>query len=166
MWKDGGTYAYDHHSIVEAVRRNFEANPIGFFPCEPGWMFTACNTMGAQALKGHDTIHGTSHWPAVEPQWRHAVEVEMMTPNGNLPHIRSKLVGLSFNTGEVINGEYFVTGTNGFADVAPDLAARTRLLGLRGVDAKMAALRDKIVDGQLDIRSLRRATTSYACRAM
>ena len=55
VWKDGRTFPYDHHSIVEAVRRNFEANALGFFPCEPGWVFTACNTQGAQALKGHDT---------------------------------------------------------------------------------------------------------------
>jgi hypothetical protein len=151
VWKDGRTFAYDHHSIAEAVRRNFEANALGFFPCEPGWVFTACNTQGAQALKGHDTLHGTAHWTAVEPGWRHAVEVEMMTPDGNLPHIRSKLVGLSFDTGEVLGGEYFLTGTNGFADVAPDLAARAGLLGLRGVDAKMVALRDSIVDGELQL---------------
>ncbi len=153
VWKDGRTFPYDHHSIVEAVRRNFEANALGFFPCEPGWVFTACNTMGAQALKGHDTIHRTVHWPAVEPRWRDAVEIEMMTPDGNLPHIRSKLVGLSFDTGEVPGGEYLLTGTNGFADVAPDLAARAGLLGLRGADERMAALEDRIVDGvlQLDV---------------
>ena len=141
VWKDGRTYEYDHHSIVDAVRRNFEANALGFFPCEPGWVFTACNTMGAQALKGHDTLHRTAHWPAIEPRWRDAVEVEMMTPDGNLPHIRSKLVGLSFDTGEVPGGEYLLTGTNGFADVAPDLATRAGLIGLRGVDERMSALR-------------------------
>ncbi|MFV0309258.1 MAG: hypothetical protein ACK5OX_16105 [Desertimonas sp.] len=153
VWKDGRTFEYDHHSIAEAVRRNFEANPLGFFPCEPGWVFTACNTMGAQALKGHDTLHGTALWPTVEPRWRDAVEIEMMTPDGNLPHIRSKLVGLSFDTGEVPGGEYFSTGTNGFADVAPDLALRAGLLGLRGVEEQMAALRERIVDGvlQLDV---------------
>jgi hypothetical protein len=151
VWKDGRTFAYDHHSIVDAVRHNFEANKLGFFPCEPGWVFTACNTMGAQALKGHDTHHGTDHWAAVEPHWRHAVEDEMLTPDGNLPHIRSKIVGLSFDTGEVPGGEYFLTGTNGFVDVAPDLAARGGLLAMRGVEDKMAALRDQIVDGQLDM---------------
>ena len=151
VWRDGRTFAYDHHSIVEAVRRNFEANRLGFFPCEPGWVFTACNTMGAQALKGHDVQHGTEHWPAVEPAWRHAVEEEMLTPDGNLPHIRSKIVGLSFDTGEVPGGEYFLTGTNGFADVAPDLAARGGLLAMRGADVKMAALRDQIVDGVLQL---------------
>ena len=153
VWKDGRTYEYDHHSIAEAVRHNFESNKLGFFPCEPGWVFTACNTMGAQALKGHDTLHGTELWPAVEPRWRDAVEIEMMTPDGNLPHIRSKLVGLSFDTGEVPGGEYFATGTNGFADIAPDLALRAGLLGLRGAPPRMEALRSMIVDGvlQLDV---------------
>jgi hypothetical protein len=153
VWKDGRTYEYDHHSIAAAVRHNFERNELGFFPCEPGWVFTACNTMGAQALKGHDTLHGTALWPAVEGRWRDAVEIEMMTPDGNLPHIRSKLVGLSFDTGEVPGGEYFSTGTNGFADVAPDLALRAGLLGLRGAEQRMAALRGMIADGvlQLDV---------------
>lgn len=154
VWKDGRTFEYDHHTIAEAVRNNFERSNLGFFPCEPGWVFTVCNTMGAQSLKGHDTLHGTGHWSAVEDRWRHAVEQEMMTPDGNLPHIRSKLVGLSFDTGEVPGGEYFSSGTNGFADIAPDLAARAGLLTLRGVDEKMAALRERIVDGvlQLDVK--------------
>jgi hypothetical protein len=107
--------------------------------------------MGAQALKGHDTLHATTHWPAVEPRWRHAVEEEMLTPDGNLPHIRSKYVGLSFDTGEVPGGEYYLTGTNGFVDVAPDLGARAGLLALRGVDTRMAALRELVVDGELQL---------------
>ena len=37
------------------------AAALGFFPCEPGWSFTVCNIMGAQALRGHDTAHGTEH---------------------------------------------------------------------------------------------------------
>ena len=108
---------------------------------------------GRAGLKGHDTLHGTAQWPAVEHRWRDAVEIEMMTPDGNLPHIRSKIVGLSFDTGEVPGGEYFSTGTNGFADVAPDLALRAGLLGLRGAEERMAALRGMIVDGvlQLDV---------------
>src|SRR5215217_5575730 len=75
----------------------------------------------------------------------------MLSPDGNLPHIRSKLIGLSFDTGEVPGGEYFLTGTNGFADVAPDLAARAGLLAMRGVDARMAALGERIVDGELEL---------------
>ena len=151
VWKDGRTFAYDHHRIVEAVARNFEANELGFFPCEPGWVFTACNTQGAQALKGHDTLHGTDFWARTEASWRRAVDGEMLTPDGNLPHIRSKTTGLSFDTGEVPGGEYFLIGTNGFVDVAPDLAERGTLLSLREGGPKMAALRGLVRDGVLDL---------------
>ena len=65
VWKDGRTFEYDHHSITAAVRKNFERSRLGFFPCEPGWSFTVCNVMGAQALHGHDTIHGSDDWAAV-----------------------------------------------------------------------------------------------------
>ena len=108
--------------------------------------------MGAQALKGHDTLHSTAHWAgdraavAATPS-----RARCSRPDGNLPHIRSKIVGLSFDTGEVPGGEYFLTGTNGFADVAPDLAGAGALLALRGVDTRWPRLRDQIVDGELQL---------------
>lgn len=151
VWKDGRSFPYDHHTIAETVQRNYQKHDFGFFPCEPGWMFTQCNTFGAQGLKSCDTLHGTARWPTVEKAWRRALEHEMLTPDGNLPHIRSKIIGLSFDTGEVPGGEYYVIGTNGFVDIAPDIAARSNLLALRGVPERMADLRSKIVDGELDI---------------
>ena len=72
VWKDGRTFEYDHHSIVAAVQANFERSRLGFFPCEPGWSFTVCNMMGAQALYGHDTAHGTDAWEQVRDRWRAA----------------------------------------------------------------------------------------------
>jgi hypothetical protein len=150
VWKDGRTFPYDHRSIAECVARNFQSSALGLFPCEPGWVFTFCNVMGAQALKGHDTMHGTELWPGVEPHWRAGVVGEMLTPDGHFPHIRSKLIGLSFDTGEVPGGEYYAAGTNRLADVAPDLARRGALLNMRGVPERIGALRSKIVDGELD----------------
>ena len=70
VWKDGRTFEYDHHTIIEAVRRNFDRSKLGFFPCEPGWSFTVCNVMGAQALRGHDTNHGTDQWDSVRERWQ------------------------------------------------------------------------------------------------
>ena len=152
VWRDGRRFEYDHHSIAEAVARNFEANALGLYPCEPGWVFTWCNVMGAQALRGHDTLHGTGLWPRVEPRWRRGMTEEMLRPDGHFPHIRSKLVGLSFDTGEIPNNEYYLAGTNRLADVAPDLAVRGALLSFRGMDAQVEALRAKIHDGVLDHR--------------
>ena len=149
VWEDGRTFAYDHHSWMEAVRRNFDRSRLGFFPCEPGWAFAACNTIGAQALLGHDRLHGTTLWSELEDRWRTTLEQEYLMPDGNYANIRSTHTGLSWDTGETPGGEYFTTGSHGFADVAPDLALRGRMLQLRGAPQKMAGLAAMVRDGEL-----------------
>ena len=134
VWTDGRTFPYDHHSVADAVRRNFEESRLGFFPCEPGWAFTACNTIGAEGMFGYDTMHGARHWKDYEESWRRTVLEEYAQPDGLFPHIKSTKVGLSFDTGEVPGGEYPATGLHGFADIAPDVAAGQqpwRCAGLR-----------------------------------
>ena len=149
VWEDGRTFAYDHHSWMEALHRNFERSKMTFFPCEPGWAFAACNTIGAQALLGHDRLHGTSLWPSIEQRWRATLEDEYLLPDGNYANIRSTHTGLSWDTGETPGGEYFTTGTHQFADVAPDLGLRGRMLQLRGAPQKMAGLAAMVSDGEL-----------------
>jgi hypothetical protein len=151
VWEDGRTFAYDHHTWMEAVQKNFERSRLGFFPCEPGWAFAACNTIGAQALFGHDRLHGTSLWSDIEPRWRETLEREYLMPDGNYANIRSTHTGLSWDTGETPGGEYFTTGSHSFKDVAPDLHNRGRALSLRGLPPKMAALRGLIDDGTLQL---------------
>ncbi|MEN9643982.1 MAG: hypothetical protein RL238_651 [Actinomycetota bacterium] len=152
VWEDGRTFAYDHHSWMEAVRRNFERSRLGFFPCEPGWAFAACNTIGAQALLGHDRLHGTSLWSGIEQRWRDTLEAEYLMPDGNYANIRSTHTGLSWDTGETPGGEYFTTGSHSFKDVARDLHARGRALQLRGLPQKMAGLRALVADGVLQLQ--------------
>lgn len=152
VWKDGRTFSYDHHSWMEVVRTNFEKSQLGFFPCEPGWAFAACNTLGAQALYGHDRLHGTSLWASIEPRWRDTLEREYLMPDGNYANIRSTHTGLSWDTGETPGGEYFATGTHQFRDVAPDLAARGRALSLRHAPQKLGKLRALIADGVLQLQ--------------
>ncbi len=152
VWEDGRTFAYDHHTWMDAVQRNFERSRLGFFPCEPGWAFAACNTLGAQALFGHDRLHGTSMWSSIEPRWRETLEREYLMPDGNYANIRSTHTGLSWDTGETPGGEYFTTGSHSFKDVAPDLHDRGRALSLRGVAEKLSALRFAISDGMLQLQ--------------
>lgn len=152
VWSDGRTFAYDHHSWMEAVQRNFEQSRLGFFPCEPGWAFAACNTIGAQALYGHDRLHGTHLWDDIEARWRQTLEDEYLMPDGKYANIRSTHTGLSWDTGETPGGEYFTTGTHHFADIAPDIARRGRALSLRGVPEKMAAVAATMVDGELPMQ--------------
>ena len=151
VWRDGRTFAYDHHSITEAVRANYDHSRLGFFPCEPGWSFTVCNVMGAQTLRGHDALHGSAHWAEVGPRWQETLDNEYFTPDGTYAHIRSNHIGVSWDTGEVPNGHYFANGTHRFADILPDHARRARALELRGAQPKMAALGSMVKDGRLDL---------------
>lgn len=151
VWSDGRTFSYDHHSIYEAVKANFERSRLGFFPCEPGWSFTVCNVMGAQALHGHDVAHGTDGWEQVRDRWQHTLDHEYLTPDGSYAHIRSNHVGLSWDTGEVPGGHYFANGTHRFVDILPAHARRAKALDLRGARPKMAALSAMVTDGRLPI---------------
>lgn len=151
VWSDGRTFAYDHHSITAAVRANFERSRLGFFPCEPGWSFTVCNVMGAQALHGHDVLHASSDWDAVRDRWQRTLDEEYLTPDGSYAHIRSNHVGLSWDTGEVPGGHYHANGTHRFLDILPDHAWRAKALDLRDVAPKMKALAGMVRDGRLEL---------------
>lgn len=171
VWKDGREFAYDHHTWMEAVRRNFADSRLGFFPCEPGWAFAACNTIGAQALLGYEVLHGRPVWSELEDRWRTTLLDEYLMPDGNYANIRCTRTGLSWDTGETPGGEYLTTGTNQFTDVAPDLAARGRALAVRGLPAKLGKLSALIGDdGELHLelpeewernRARRTALTSW-----
>ncbi|MFP5322214.1 MAG: hypothetical protein ACLGIC_10255 [Acidimicrobiia bacterium] len=151
VWKDGREFAYDHHSIVEAVHANYERSELGFYPCEPGWSFTVCNVMGAQSMYGHDRLHGTDLWERNRDSWQRTLEQEYLTPDGTYAHIRSNHVGLSWDTGEVPGGHYTANGTGRFADILPAHARRARALDLRGAGPAMAGLAAMVTDGTLDL---------------
>jgi hypothetical protein len=150
VWKDGRTFPYDHHSIAAAVEKNFERSKLGFFPCEPGWSFTVCNIMGAQSLRGHDTLHGTHAWDRVQPRFEETLDNEYYTPDGSYAHIRSSHVGLSWDTGEVPGGHYFAQGSHRFADILPAHAFRAAALDRRSA-AKVAELSKLVKDGRLEL---------------
>ena len=150
VWKDGRVFAYDHRSLSEAIVDNLERSNLGLYSCEPTWVFTICNTQAAQGLLGYDRIHGTSFWPKVSERFRRGLVEEMMTADGGFRHIRTNTFGFSFNDGDG-TGEYFTSGSHNFEDIAPDLARRGNVFGLRGVKEKMAALQHKIIDGYLDV---------------
>src|SRR5207249_1774739 len=120
VWKDGTVYSYDHASINDALVRNFEQADLGMFPCEPTWVFTVCNVMGAQGVTGYDRLHKTNSWDRVGSGWRRGVLEEFMTPDGAFRHIRTNVFGFSFKDGDG-TGEYFLTGSHQFEDVAPDI---------------------------------------------
>ncbi len=139
VWTDGQVFSYDHTTINEAIVRNMPATEMGMYSCEPTWVFTVCNIMAAQGMVGYDRVHGTNEWDRVSTEFRRGMVEEMMTADGAFRHIRTNTFGFSFKDGDG-TGEYFTTGSHGFEDVVPDLALRGKMLALRGVPEKMAAL--------------------------
>lgn len=150
VWKDGRTFAYDHHSIAAAVEENFDRSRLGFYACEPGWSFALCNVMGAQTLFGHDRLHGTQAWDRVRARWVAALDGEYSTPDGSYSHIKSNHVGLGWDTGEVPGGHYLATGTNRFLDILPDHARRADALERRAISKKIEGFAAQVKDGRLD----------------
>ena len=75
VWKDGRTFAYDHHAIVEAVRRNFEANELGLLPVRAGVGVHGLQHDGRPGAEGprHAARHATTG-PTWSPAGAAAVE--------------------------------------------------------------------------------------------
>ncbi len=94
-WSDRREFPYDFHTIAEAVYRNFVRSPFGMFPCEPNWIYAACNTFGMNTLLLHDRLHGTEYAPEVAEKFRHSINVEFLTPDGRITAIRSSRLGLT-----------------------------------------------------------------------
>jgi hypothetical protein len=107
--------------------------------------------MGAQSLFGHDTLHGTKAWDRVRPRWVEALDREYFTPDGSYAHIKSNLVGLAWDTGEVPGGHYLAAGSNRFADILPDHAHRAAALERRRAEAKIRAVAGMVHDGRLEL---------------
>ena len=107
------------------------ASPAGRSRC--------ATSMGAQALHGHDTLHGTEQLGA-RPSRAGCRRSTRSTsrPTATYAHIRSNHVGLSWDTGEVPGGHYFANGTNRFADILPDHARRAEALERRKAEQQGA----------------------------
>ena len=140
VWKDGRTFEYDHHTLTDAVRRNFERSKLGFFPCEPGWSFTVCNIFGRADAERPRHLARNRRVGRRQRPLASTLDNEYLTPDGSYAHIRSNHVGISWDTGEVPGGHYFASGTHRFADILPAHARRARALELRGAAPKMAKL--------------------------
>jgi hypothetical protein len=89
------TFRYDFHSVTDRVHANFVRNPFGMFPCEPNWIYSACNTFGMNTLLLHDRLHGTTYASDVIENFRHSMDVEFVTADGRVTAIRSSRLGIT-----------------------------------------------------------------------
>ena len=95
QWSPERTFRYDHHSINEAVYRNFKKSPFGMFPCEPNWIYTPCNAFGMNTLIVHDRLHGSRYSEDLREKFANAVNCEFLTAEGRVTAIRSSRLGIT-----------------------------------------------------------------------
>ncbi len=91
----GQEYAYDLHSITEALVRNFDRSEFTLFPCEPNWIYALCNGYGILPLPIHDRLFGTNYCERILPRFRTAFEQEFLSVDGRTIGIRSSMTGLT-----------------------------------------------------------------------
>jgi hypothetical protein len=122
-WSKDKEYVYDHHSINDAVVRNFKRYDFGLFPCEPNFVFTICNVRGMAGVKLHDTIFGTRHFDELYDAFRQGLETEFSEPDGAMHFIRTSRFGFNLwkHWPEDIKRGGLATYLNG---IMPDLAER------------------------------------------
>ncbi|MGH2796058.1 MAG: hypothetical protein ACRDKG_17340 [Actinomycetota bacterium] len=122
-WNGRKSFRYDHPSIVGAVYENFRSSPFGMFPCEPNWIYTGCNAFGINTLLVHDRLHGTGYAQEAIDGYRHAVNVEFLTPDGRVTAIRSSRLGVTIPS---LTSTMADAGTAFFlAASLPEVAQRT-----------------------------------------
>lgn len=94
-WNDETEYRYDFEGIATAVRDNFVDSEFGMFPCEPNWIYSVCNTLGALGLATYDKTHGTTLADDMMDGFRRGMNEEFSAPDGRAQVIRSKFLGWS-----------------------------------------------------------------------
>jgi len=90
------TYAHSGMDIRDSLLENYAHYDEGFclYPCEPNWVYSACNMRGAATLAAYDRLLDTDHWAKLSARFREQLEREFMTRDGNVVTLRSQLTGL------------------------------------------------------------------------
>ncbi len=89
-------YAHDAHSINQSLLENFDGRyrqAFCLYPCEPNWIYPACNFRGLTGIRLYDTVFGTQHFAALRERFRDNLEREFIRPDGSIVPLRSKLTG-------------------------------------------------------------------------
>jgi hypothetical protein len=94
-WDDKTEYRYNFEGIATAVRDNYVNSEFGMFPCEPNWIYSVCNTLGALGLATYDQTHGTKLADDMMDGFRRGINEEFSAPDGRAQVIRSKFLGWS-----------------------------------------------------------------------
>lgn len=89
------TWPYTHDMVCGAVNDNMQRSAMTLFPCEPNWIYSACNMTGISTLLMSDRLHGTRFLRSVGDDFRRRLHDEFITPDGRVTAIRSARLGIT-----------------------------------------------------------------------
>lgn len=93
---DRNVFAHDAHSINRSLVENYARSPYCLYPCEPNWIYPACNFRGMLSLVAYDSVFGTDHSTRLSERFWTAVDREFTDEAGSIVALRSSLTGMPF----------------------------------------------------------------------
>ncbi len=88
-------WPYTHDMVSAAVHTNMKRSDMTLFPCEPNWIYSACNMMGINTLLLSDRLHGTRFIESIGAEFRRRLADEFITPDARVTAIRSARLGVT-----------------------------------------------------------------------
>lgn len=89
------TWPYTSDMVGAAVHANMQRSGMTLFPCEPNWIYSACNMTGINTLLLSDRLHGTQFVDSIGDNFRRRLHEEFITPDGRVTAIRSARLGIT-----------------------------------------------------------------------
>ena len=81
------SWPYTHDMVAAAVHDNMQRSGMTLFPCEPNWIYSACNMTGINTLILSDRLHGTRFIESIGEEFRRRLHEEFITPDGRVTAI-------------------------------------------------------------------------------
>lgn len=101
-WNESKAYVHDLGTMNRAVYDNFRRYDLGFFPCEPNWIYPVCNSAGMMSLILNDRLHGTNYSADLADSYRFAHEREFVAPDGTPVGLKSTRLGWNITVPEAL----------------------------------------------------------------
>lgn len=121
-WDDKTAFPYSHSTMLEEVVKNYKRYDLGWFPCEPKWIYSMCNLVGRTSLALHDARHGTDYVGEIGERFEETMHEEMMMADGRIKVCTSTPFGFQVPSLSGLFGETW--GIRFMTPYAPDQAER------------------------------------------
>jgi len=89
-------FPHDAHTINRSLVTNFQRSAYCLYPCEPNWIYPACNFRGMLSLVAYDQVFGTDHAKMLDEHFWRAVDTEFTDEAGSIVALRSSITGIPF----------------------------------------------------------------------